>query len=56
MYIVRVYDDSGVYEYEFSLLEHAREFMRNENAMSMLTEYKNGVEFLIECLAEKGDL
>lgn len=54
MYIVHVYDDDGVYEYEFGLLDHAREFMRNEKAMAMLTEYKDGNEYLIECKAEKG--
>ena len=54
MYIIRVYNDNGVHEYEFGLLEHAREFMRNEKAMCMLTEYKGGIEYLIECKAEKG--
>ena len=56
LYIVRVYDDSGVYEYEYGCIEQAREHMRAENAMCMLTEYAgNGTEYLVECKAERGE-
>ena len=56
LYILRVYTEDGVFEYEYGLIEHARANMRDEHNMCMLTEYAgNGVEHLIECKAERGD-
>ena len=55
LYILRVYTDDGVFEYEYGLIEHAQAHMREERNMCMLTEYAgNGVEHLIECKAERG--
>ena len=54
LYILRVYTDDGIMEYEYSTIEHAYSHMRHEHEMCMLTEYaRNGVEHLIECKAEK---
>lgn len=54
LYIVRVYDDNEVLEYEYGNLASAKNHMAIERAMCMLTEYIDGTEYLIECKAEKG--
>ena len=54
LYIVRVYEDGDVLEYEYGNLASAKNHMAIENAMCMLTEYVNGTELLIECKAERG--
>ena len=53
LYIIRVFEDSEILEYEYSCIEHAREHMRTEKAMCELTEYDHGTEYLIECQAER---
>lgn len=55
MFILRVYADDSVYEYEYGLKEHALTHMAQEKDMCILTEYKDDCEYLIECKAEKGE-
>jgi len=53
MYILRVYEDGAVYEYEYGNEAHAREHMNAEKAMCILTEYKDGNDYLIDVKAER---
>ena len=46
LYIVRVYDDNEILEYEYGNLASAKNHMSIEKCMCMLTEYVNGIETL----------
>ena len=47
LYIVRVYEDEQVYEYEYGLLEHAQAHMETEKCRAELYVWLNGREELI---------
>ena len=42
IYIVRVFENNDVYEYEYGNEKHAREHMEWEKLPCKLYEYKNG--------------
>ena len=48
LYIVKVYADGEVYEYEYGLLEHAQEHMHMERCRAELYVWLNGREEFIE--------
>ena len=49
LYIVRVYDGPvDIYEYEYGLLEHAKEHMAFEKCKAELYFYDNGKETLMK--------
>jgi hypothetical protein len=50
LYIVRVHEDGQVYEYEYGLLEHAREHMRQERCHAELFLYREGREWFMEAV------
>ena len=50
LYIIRAYEGPvDIFEYEYGLLEHAREHLQQEKAARVeLYEYSKGIERLIE--------
>lgn len=49
LYIIRAYEGPDIYEYEYGLLEHAKEHLQQEKAEKVeLYEYSKGNEKLIE--------
>ena len=48
LYIIKVYEDGQIYEYEYGMLEHAQEHMRWERCYAELYRWKNRRIELIE--------
>lgn len=48
LYIVRVYEENNVYEYEYGLLEHVKEHLKMEKNHVEVFEYKDFVEKKID--------
>ena len=48
LYIVKVWDEGNLYEYEYGCIEHALKHMRVENRCAKLYQYRDGAETLIE--------
>ena len=48
LYIVKVWDEGNLYEYEYSCIEHALKHMKVEKSCAKLYQYRNGAETLIE--------
>ena len=48
LYIIKVYEDGQIYEYEYGMLEHAQEHMRWERCYAELYIWKDGREELAE--------
>lgn len=47
LYIVRVYEDGAVFEYEYGNLKHAQEHMSFERCQAELYKWQNQAETLI---------
>ena len=47
LYIVRVYEDGDIFEYEYGNLKHAQEHLSFENCYAELYEWQNDTEKLI---------
>ena len=50
LFIIKVYADEQVYEYEYGLLEHAHEHLRQEQSYTELYLYCEGCEWFIEAV------
>ena len=50
LYIIKVYADEQVYEYEYGLLEHAHEHLRQEQSYAEMYLYCEGCEWFIEAV------
>ena len=48
LYIVKVWDEGNLYEYEYGCIEHALEHMKVEKSCAKLYQYRDGAETLIE--------
>ncbi len=48
LYIVRVFEDGQIYEYEYGTLEHAQAHMNAETAHAELYVYMNGREEYVD--------
>jgi hypothetical protein len=48
LYIVKVWDEGNLYEYEYGCIEHALEHMKVEKSCAKLYRYCNGVETAVE--------
>ena len=48
LYIVKVYEEGEVFEYEYGLLEHAEEHLSFEKGKAELYTYENGKETLMK--------
>lgn len=48
MYIVKAYEDEQCFEYEYGLIDHAKEHLDNETCYAELFAYQSGREILIE--------
>ena len=48
LYIVKVWDEGNLYEYEYGCIEHALEHMKVEKSCSKLYQYRDGVETAVE--------
>ena len=44
LYIVKVWDEGELYEYEYGCIEHALEHIAIEKGCAKLYRYRNGVE------------
>ncbi|MBQ2953164.1 MAG: hypothetical protein IJE07_06365 [Clostridia bacterium] len=53
LYIVRVYEEDMVHEYEYGLPEHAREHLHWEKSPAELYVYRSGEETLMETNEQK---
>ena len=50
LYIIKVYADGQVYEYEYGLLEHAKEHLQQENSYAELFFYCEGRQWFMEAV------
>ena len=48
LYIVKVWDEGNLYEYEYGCIEHALKHMKVEKSCAKLYQYHDGAETLIE--------
>lgn len=48
LYIVKVYEDGEVYEYEYGLLEHAEQHLAFEKCKAEIYTYSDGKETLMK--------
>jgi hypothetical protein len=55
LYIVKVWDEGNLYEYEYGCIEHALEHMKVEKSCAKLYQYRDGAETLIEGSTVKDD-
>ena len=44
LYIVKVWDEGNLYEYEYGCIEHALEHMKVEKSCAKLYQYRDGTE------------
>ena len=52
LYIVKVWDEGNLYEYEYGCIEHALEHMKVEKSCAKLYRYTDGVETAVEGVAK----
>ena len=52
LYIVKVWDEGNLYEYEYGCIEHALEHMKVEKSCAKLYRYSDGVETAVEGVAK----
>ena len=48
LYIVKVWDEGNLYEYEYGCIEHALEHMKVEKSCAKLYQYRDGVETAVK--------
>ena len=48
LYIVKVWDEGNLYEYEYGCIEYALKHMKVEKSCAKLYQYRDGAETLIE--------
>ena len=48
LYIVKVWDEGNLYEYEYGCIEHALEHMKVEKSCAKLYLYRDGVEMAVK--------
>ena len=48
LYIVKVWDEGNLYEYEYGCIEHALEHMKVEKSCAKLYQYRDGVEMAVK--------
>ena len=48
LYIVKVWDEDNLYEYEYGCIEHALEHMKVEKSCAKLYQYRDGVETAVK--------
>lgn len=44
LYIVRVFEDGAIFEYEYGCIEHAKEHLSFERSSAKVFEYNHGKE------------